>query len=134
MDQSGRIATVKAYASQCKIEKGFYEKVEALLNRIDNELRKKRNFYVHSFWDTSPDIEEISRINFRSDVTRPQAYQLKLDPMRITTYQNVQAVLEFSNEIRQAVFELGSLQGQVSMSEPYKAARKIAETTSAGRA
>jgi hypothetical protein len=62
MELRAAIANAKALAYEVKDIPGFYDRVEELLNRIDNQHRNERNRYMHDQWHlTGPIIQRVKR-------------------------------------------------------------------------
>jgi hypothetical protein len=75
-DIRSKIKTLRAVAFIRKWDDKWFGKIDKLLNTIDNDLRVKRNMYVHHHW-TAPRgrLEAFSK---QAKFRRPQAFALEL--------------------------------------------------------
>jgi hypothetical protein len=75
-DIRSKIKTLRAVAFIRKWDDKWFSKIDKLLNTIDNDLRVKRNIYVHHQW-TAPRgrLEAFSK---QAKFRRPQAFALEL--------------------------------------------------------
>jgi hypothetical protein len=71
LDIRGLVAAAKAVAHQVDEPSDFYDRAEALLNRIGNDYRNERNRFLHDEWIIGP--EWIDRYKRGSVVVRPQS-------------------------------------------------------------
>lgn len=107
MDMRQRIAAAKAFASQAPTANAnFYDRLEAALNRVDNELRLERNRYVHDLWSIGDDQKTIERFQQRTIVTRPQSRQRELSIGTTKPYASVEEVEAFVVKLEEAFYEL----------------------------
>ena len=107
MDLRQRIATAKALASQAPTANAtFYDRLERLMNRVDNELRNERNRYVHDLWAIGDDEKTIERFQQRTIVTRPQSRQRELSIGTTKPYASLVEVEAFVLQLEQAYHDI----------------------------
>jgi hypothetical protein len=75
-DIRSKIKTLRAVAFICKWDDRWFKKMDKLLNRIDNELRPRRNMYVHHHWTAPKGRLEI--FSKQAKFKRPQSFKLEL--------------------------------------------------------
>jgi DNA polymerase III delta prime subunit len=76
LDMRDKIKMLRAVAFLRKIDMSWFKKLTKILDRIDNELRIKRNRFVHDSW-VAPQ-GRIQRINKQIKFKKPKAFVLEL--------------------------------------------------------
>lgn len=102
-----RIATAKAFASQTPTAApDFYARLEALLNRLDNELRTERNRYVHDLWMANEAGPGFVRLQQRTIVSRPQSRKLDLQIGTRKTFGTIEEIEAFVKQLEDTYYDL----------------------------
>lgn len=109
MDVRQKIQTAKAIA--VGFRPPLFKRVERLLNQIDNDLRPKRNRYIHDVW--IDDGEGFIRIQPGSFVERVQAHSPVARMGKREHYTDINAVRTFHTELCTALKELMALCGEL---------------------
>lgn len=105
MELRASIANAKALAYEVKDIPGFYDRVEALLNRIDNQHRNERNRYVHDQWHMVGPI--IMRTKRGTSVERKQGSGEKVMRHRTTKqYLGPNELIQFARTLQQEADDL----------------------------
>jgi hypothetical protein len=78
-----KLATLKHLAFLKKPSIDWFESVSGLIDRIDQEVRPQRNRFVHDYWLSYSD--EPTKRHFKTEVTKPQAFQYKFSPYKDAT-------------------------------------------------
>ncbi|MEQ9247644.1 MAG: hypothetical protein RLO21_16835, partial [Nitratireductor sp.] len=114
LDIRGKIVTAKALAHQIdEIDSpGFYDRVEELLNYVDNELRPERNRYVHDNWSIAGSA--AMRMRLAPKITRPQARQRDLTMWSGRRYPSITAALAFVKNLQLADGDLVQLDNHIA--------------------
>jgi hypothetical protein len=83
-----KIRMLKAIAFVCKWDDAWFKKVEKQLDRIDNDLRPKRNHFIHDHWTAIPRGKgkghSLQRRSRHTKFKRPQAFALELSTEEYT--------------------------------------------------
>jgi hypothetical protein len=108
-DIRSKIEMIKGIAFIRKGSDAWFDEMLILLNRIDNELRPKRNRYIHDLWlgATGNSTEKMTR---RTVLSRPQAFQRNLSTFQMSL-AGKNEVWDFVKEIVMATFALNLLIG-----------------------
>ncbi len=115
MEMRQRIATAKAFASQAPTaSKTFYQRLEAELNRIDNEHRTERNRYVHDLWLVGEDRKSVERLQSRTIVNRPQSRKLELQIGTTKSFASIEQVEAFVDALQKSYQTLADLDGETA--------------------
>lgn len=103
MDLRERIVALKTLACAVLPLKDF-NGFEALLNRIDNEIRIERNRYVHDLWNE--DEDGIYRMKMGTGVQREQAFKVRVRMLTEKVYGSIEEVEAFVGTVENAWREL----------------------------
>ena len=115
MDIRARIATAKAFASQAPTANAtFYNRVEKLLNCLDNDLRSERNRYVHDLWMVGDDNRTVERFWQKTVVSRPQARKLELQIGTTKPFESVEEVEAFVGRLEQMYHDLVAIDNEAA--------------------
>lgn len=113
-DIRDRISIAKIFASQSFLGMPLYNRFEAHLNRIDNELRLERNRFIHDDWMVTE--QETVRTLRRPKVVRPQAFQVEVAWDTSKTFERIEDVEAFATEIQDAISTLIGLIDEIEAS------------------
>ena len=105
-DTRQRIATAKALAFEA-MDGDTYDEIEQLLNVIDNQLRQKRNRFVHDEWEI--DGDEIVQRKHGAIVQNVQSRERKMFWSKDQRYSSVEEVHAFASDVHQALRDLEAL-------------------------
>ena len=108
-DIRAKMQMVKALSFARKPTDGWFEHVEEVINRIDNNLRLQRNRFIHDAW---VGLEPIKRRTRRTSIKRSQA---RADP-ELTTYEDVPVT---ASEIWQFVQQISEAQVMLSLYQSH---------------
>lgn len=108
------IAIVKLLAHHVNSPRSpnFYDKVETLMNYLDNEARSERNRFVHDSW--VKDREGVIRANLGPKVRRPQSHQRVIEWQVARPYKDLAAMQEFVKNLELACDDLAALDWHAS--------------------
>lgn len=114
MDIRGKIATAKALAHHVDNPHSadFYDRLEALLNFLDNTLRGERNRYVHDTWHF--DENAIVRAKHAPVVRRTQSRSRELFLHSDREFKDVEEVRRFIQVLELAYDDLATLEAHIA--------------------
>lgn len=107
-----------------KIDDKWFEELKIVLDLIDNDLRNKRNRYVHDLWTFDVTTYVVQKVQWKTVIKRPQARKaLELTTLHKTDV-SVDDVWSASNAISDAAGRLALLAQQHGMVTRRLASRK----------
>ncbi|MER8426509.1 hypothetical protein [Mesorhizobium sp. M1403] len=114
MDFRAKITTAKALAHHVDVEESadFYERLEELLNHIDNTLRTERNRYVHDTWHI--DGQSAIRSKIGAVVRKTQSHQRELFLQSDRVFADIAEVRSFVSTLELAYDDLATLDNHIS--------------------
>jgi hypothetical protein len=109
-DIRSKISMIKALAFLRKPSGAWFSYTQEMLDLIDNNLRPRRNLFVHSSWHTPKGV--LTRISRKTRLRRPQAFQLTLTteektPIKLTDIRRIKVDIVVA--LRFLVFLLSSI-------------------------
>ena len=105
MELRGLVATAKVLAHWVNTPEGFYERCEPLLSKFDNDLRNRRNRYIHDSWILWGD--KIKRFRSGSAIRREQGSGTrKYDYSPTEEFSSMDEIGKLGVEIREALLQL----------------------------
>jgi hypothetical protein len=109
-----KFATAKLLAHMIEYESSpkFYEKVEKLLNYLDNVARPERNRYVHDDW--SHDGNEIIRSRLGAKIERVQSRQRSIALWTERRFPSIEAIESFVTNLEDAHLDLAELDNHIA--------------------
>jgi hypothetical protein len=97
IDIRNKAQIIKAVAFLKQKDKGWYVIITKLINKIDNDLRPRRNGFIHARWVKSKNAK--AKITKRTKFLKPQSFTTVLE-----TSQNIKVGI---NELRKLREEMG---------------------------
>lgn len=82
IDVRGKIQIVKALAFIRNYENEWFSELVGILDNIDNDLRARRNGYVHASWTVPKG--GVHRVTYRTKLLKPKAFSLLLETKQIS--------------------------------------------------
>jgi hypothetical protein len=130
LDMRQKIVVAKAYAHLIPgpHPEDLYDRVEALFNYIDNEVRPERNRYVHDQWGFIDDA--AFRLNHSLRIVRPQARKRQLRLHTKREYQQIDLINEFVKNLQYVIDDLNELNNHIDwlishIDQPSKSLRQF---------
>jgi hypothetical protein len=109
-----KVATVKVLAHKIESVNSpqFYERVEQILNYLDNDLRLERNRFVHDGWtDEAP---EIIRFSLGAKVRRTQSRKSEVVIYTEKRFSNISEIEDFVTKLEIIYDDLVTLDGHIA--------------------
>jgi hypothetical protein len=100
----GLVASAKALAHRVDDPKDFYDRLEPLLNLIDNDYRAERNRFMHDEWIILPNT--VNRYRRGSVVKRPQSHQRELTNRTKRQFESMTEIEGFADKLDDALSQL----------------------------
>jgi hypothetical protein len=131
MDLRQRVLTIKAYAELCEIEASLRDAIEEFVNRLDSDLRNRRNRFVHGIW--ACDFGQPALVRMVPQVKRtPPSGDRKLVLSHADHYGSIDEIAEFGKELTRVYSELSALDSRICAADSLKQACSTAITRSDG--
>jgi hypothetical protein len=132
-DIRDKIKMLRALALIRSWDPAWYEKLDTLLNHIDNDLRPRRNRFIHDQWfKPRGKLEQLSRA---AKIQRPQAFaalELSLErrtPVRMPQVWSLAiAILKAQIKLIQLYLEFGKVQKYMDQEVEKIVQKRIVET------
>lgn len=104
LDVRGRVALAKVLLNGADgmIETGA--EIEALLNKIDNDLRLERNRFVHDEWVISP--ESASRTYIKPKIINTQSRTRELSMATVKNFESIDELEQFAKLLDEIVRQI----------------------------
>ncbi|HEX3430791.1 MAG TPA: hypothetical protein VHT03_07885 [Rhizomicrobium sp.] len=75
-DIRSKVKLAKALGFICKTDEGWFRELLKVLDKVDNDLRPRRNDFVHTHWIHPKG--RLTRRHRRTKLVKPQAFQMEL--------------------------------------------------------
>lgn len=112
MDSRALVATAKVLAHWVSEPEGFYERSEPILSLFDNDLRNRRNRYIHDNWILWGD--KIKRFRSGSIIRREKGSgKRKFDFSPTEEFSSLEEIGDLASEIRRALLALDELAQEI---------------------
>ncbi len=110
---SDKLKMLRALASIRKPSDEWFDRMDALINTIDNAIRLQRNRVVHDHWTPGDKAGVATRVYARTVIKKPQARQPKALSTHEAFSMTVAEVDEISTDIARATYALLKLMHEV---------------------
>lgn len=107
IDMREKVQIAKTLGFIKKPDDKWFKELQELLNYIDNELRIKRNRYVHDLWFFEE--EKMKKMQFVNAIKRPQSWK----PLELLTHSETEVqpseIWKTADQILDATLKLNSI-------------------------
>jgi len=105
-------ALALAHNIETPLSPKYYDRVEKLLNHVDNVARPERNRYIHDYW--SYEDGTVRRSKLGAVVRRPQARERTLDLWTDKSFPNIEATRSFATSLELIYSDLVTLDNHLA--------------------